>query len=155
MIGEEALRRDSSLFSQLTINCSGVIRDKRYFKFLMWQLDLQKNGKLFFTDRKTICRTFSEGRNVMISHQLLNGLNYTYLEALYFNIPLIHNSEYLRDTAYYYPNYDVEEGARQLIKAIREHDGNLEEYQEQAQKTIWRYSPQNPDVKAAYERLLG
>ena len=155
MICEEALRRDSSLFTSLTVNCSSVIASKRYFKILMWNLDIQKEGKLRFDSRKAICKTFAEGKNVMVSHQLLNGLNYTYLEALYFNIPLVHNSEYIRDAGYYYPNYDVCDGATQLIRATREHDNNLEEYKAQAQKIMWRYSPENPDVKSAYKRLLG
>ena len=80
--------------------------------------------------------------------------NYTYLEALFFNIPLVHNSDIIKSAGYYYPHYDTIEGARQLRKALTEHDDNLDLYKASADRILWRYSPNNPSVKDAYRRLL-
>ena len=89
-----------------------------------------------------------------MSHQLLNALNYTYLEALYFNIPLVHNSEYIKDAGYYYPDYDTILGAKALHEALTYHDKNLNDYQTRAQRVIDRYSPNNPLVIERYKKLF-
>ena len=104
--------------------------------------------------RTTISKVFSEDVSVSLSNQLLNGLNYTYLEALYFNLPLVHNSDYIKSAGYYYPEYDTKKGAEALRLALTYHDQNLEEYKKQSQIILNRYSPQNPLVIEKYKKLL-
>lgn len=154
LIVEEMARHSPELLSLLRVYCSSVVCEKKYFRALMWDLDIVKNGKVSFQGRKLLSSIFREQANVVVSHQLLNGLNYTYLEAFYFNIPLVHNSEYIKDAGYYYPDYDVSAGADQLVKALTEHDSSAEEYHYKAQKVLWRYSPDNPSVRHKYRRLL-
>lgn len=154
MIMEEVFRRDPDSFNNATVYCSSVISKKRYFKKLMWELDIVKEGRLKFGPRQLISKTFSEGGNVMISHQLLNGLNYTYLEALYFNMPVIHNSEYIKECGYFYKDYLVMDGANQLVKALTHHDNNLEKHKSVAEKIIYRYSIDNPYVQSSYIKLF-
>ena len=70
------------------------------------------------------------------------------------DLPLVHNSEFLKDVGYYYPDYDIQLGAAQLLRALTEHDTNIETYKARASTLLWQFSPDNPLVKEGYERLL-
>lgn len=153
-IVEELMSEHENLFEDLTVYCSGSIRDKKYFRSLMWNLDITKKGKITFADRKKISLIFAKECNVIVSHQLLNALNYTYLEALYFNIPLVHNSEYIKGAGYYYPDYETQLGAKALHEALTFHDKNLEKYKKSAQEVLHRYSPKNKLVIERYKKLF-
>ena len=120
----------------------------------MWQLDLQKENKISYSGRTTISKVFANDVSVSLSNQLLNGLNYTYLEALYLNIPLVHNSDYIKNAGYYYPEYDIQKGANALRDATVYHEHNLEDYKKQSQIILNQYSPKNPLVIEKYKKLL-
>lgn len=141
-------------FKKISVYCAAKFTDKKYFKSLMWKLNVTKNHKIEFKPRTKISKILRGDSNVIISHQLLNGLNYTYLEALYFNIPLVHNSEFIKDSGYYYPDYNTKLGASALNLALNYHDKDLESYKISAEKLIHRYSPQNPIVIEKYKKLL-
>ena len=151
---EELTTKYENLFNQVNVYCSNSLVDKRYFKSLMWCLNVTKQGKIKFASRKPVAEIFSHESNVVVSHQLLNGLNYTYLEALYFNIPLVHNSEYIKDAGYFYPGYDTILGAKALHQALTFHDQNLENYEAKSREVIDRYSPHNPLVIERYKKLF-
>jgi len=153
-IVEEVFRQNASCFQDLTVYCSSKIRDKKYFRSLMWNLDITRNGRIYFADRKKFASIFSQECNVVVSHQLLNALNYTYLEALYFNIPLVHNSEYIKEAGYYYPNYDTQKGGAALYDALTYHDKNLDKYKQEADRVLFKYSPKNPGVQERYRKLF-
>ena len=121
---------------------------------LMWELDIVQARKVAFSGRKKFSNIFSNHSNVVVSHQLLNALNYTYLEALHFNIPLVHNSEFIKGAGYYYPDYETKKGAKALYDALTFHDKNLEEYKASAKIVLDRYSPHNEKVKDKYKRML-
>ena len=76
------------------------------------------------------------------------------MESLYLNIPLVHNSEYIMDGGYYYPDYDTKEGARALKKALLNHDENLDNYIKSSKKILDQYSPKNPEVIKQYKNLF-
>ena len=153
-IADELMNQHENLFNKLTVYCSSKIREKKYFRSLMWNLDITKKNKIIFADRKKVSLIFAKESNVIISHQLLNALNYTYLEALYFNIPLVHNSEYIKSTGYYYPDYETQLGAKALHEALTYHDKNLDSYKKSAKEVLYRYSPKNPLVKERYRDLF-
>lgn len=141
-------------FNKITVYCASKFLDKKYFKSLMWKLNVTKENKIEFQPRIKVSKIFAEKSNVFISNQLLNALNYTYLEALHFNFPLVHNSDLIKEAGYYYPNYDTKLGAEALNLALNYHDQNLDKYKEQAQKTIYKYSANNPIVIEKYKKLL-
>ena len=154
MIVEELLSQDPSLIKHVKVYCALGLAEKRYFRSLVWGLQLPAQNKISFAPRQTVTKTFSHDCSVIVSHQLLNALNYTYFEALYFNIPLVHNSDIIKSTGYYYPDYDSQKGADALRKALCDHDENLDSYKESAAKVIWRYSPENPVVIEGYKKLF-
>lgn len=140
--------------NKVKVYCSLKLTEKKYFKGLMWKLNLTKDQKIFFYSRLNICKILSEECNLIMSHHLLNGLNYTYLEALYFNIPLIHNSKYIKESGYYYPDYSTKQAAAKLSESLEFHEQNIESYKEKSKNTIYKYSPTNPKVIERYKKLL-
>lgn len=97
---------------------------------------------------------------VVVSHQAGNALNYVSLEALYLGIPLVHNSEELRDAGYYYPGSDIGTGAEELVRLLDSHDDpeTLRGYREAGKAYVWKYSPRNPrnvrDLVAMVEEAM-
>jgi hypothetical protein len=154
MIAEELYSQDRGLFNKVNVYCTSKLREANYFKGLMWQLDLQKEGRVNFLNRTMVSKALSHDVSVSLSNQLLNGLNYTYLEALYFNLPLVHNSEYIKNAGYYYPEYDIQRGANALRGALVNHEYHLEDYKKQSQIILNQYSPKNPLVIEKYKKLL-
>ena len=70
----------------------------------------------------------------VLSHQHMVGINNLYLEMLYMNISLVHNSHFFRDCGYYYDGFDVEQASSVLSFAIQNHDAQLHEYAERSKK---------------------
>lgn len=94
--------------------------------------------------------------DVVISHQWCNPLNYAYLDVLYFNHPLIHNSPYIKDAGYYYPDFKIIEGYNKLNYVISYHDEKktMNSYTKNAQKVLSRYSIHNKRVQESYYNLI-
>ena len=80
----------------------------------------------------------------IISHQHLNALNYTYLEALYYGFPLIHNSTFFKDVGYYYKDFAMLQASKMTKLAIETHNDNLGTYLDAGKEKIWEYSPRIP-----------
>ena len=154
MIAEELYCQDKNIFDNLHIYCTSRLEGANYFKKLMWNTEMQKDRVIKYKPRQIVSKSLSSECSISLSSQLLNGLNYTYLEALYFNLPLVHNSKYIKSAGYYYPEYDIQKGAESLRLALTYHDKNIEEYKKQSQIILNRYSPENPFVISEYKKLL-
>ena len=154
IIIEEVLQRGAIDFDKLIVYCSHVIAEKKYFMYFINQLDLFRKQKISFAGRENLVEIFARQANACISHQLMNGLNYTYLEALYFGVPLIHNSTYIEDAGFYYPGYDTHKGADQVEKMITTYDRDYEEHMKKNKEVLFRYSPKNEMVKMMYKRMI-
>jgi len=150
---EKVFREEPDLINQMQVHCSARFRDKLYFRTLMSNLNLVYKAKSVFGPRITMSQIFSLS-NVIVSHQILNSLNYSYLETLYLDMPLIHNSEDIKDAGYFYPEYDLNVGAQKLKEALKFHDDNLESYRLKARKVFDRYSPDNEYVREQYSKLF-
>jgi hypothetical protein len=122
------------------------------FKRLLSDLDIQVHAQ---KEMVRIPEQFEDKQiGTILSHHMLNGLNYLHMEALYLNMSLVHNSEFIKDCGYYYPRFDVKTGAEVLRRAMDTHDLNLEEYAAASAKCLWRYAPENPNNIKHYEQLL-
>lgn len=150
---ERTFRKDPESFNQLQVHCSVQFRDKAMFVSLMKKLSMDLAGKIVFGPRQPM-KDVLNNCNVIVSHQLYNGLNYTYLEAFYLGIPVIHNSSYMKDGGYYYNDFKIDEGSEQLHKALLTHDDYLDEYKIKSSKVIERFSPNNPSVRNRYQSIL-
>lgn len=92
--------------------------------------------------------------DVVVAHQWENQLNYAYLDALYLNFPLVHNSPMIKDAGYYYPEFNIEEGRKQLEFAMNNHDGNIESYNDRSENVLTRYTGYNTGMVELYTKLL-
>ena len=151
---EELYSRNPDLIESVNVYCTNRIKEKRYFKEMLSFTQLHKDDKINLLPRQNVSKTLSHDCNVVVSHNFMNGLNYTFLEALHFNIPLVHDSDYIQEAGYYYPLFDFQQGARALEKALTLHDDNLDSYKQKAQNIIRRYSPENPIIIDKYKKLF-
>jgi hypothetical protein len=110
---------------------------------------IAENNKVYFTGRYNFHDVFKK-RDILLGHQWECELNYLYLEALYRNIPLVHNSPAFSGVGYYYPEFDVNIGYAQLTAAIHDRDNN----EQKNQDFIYQYSIYNVDNQNAYRKLI-
>ena len=89
---------------------------------LIIQLDIYNKRKNFLNVRKrTSFRCSDKIRSIIVSHQQDNALNYLYLEALYLNLPLLHNSHFIKECGYYYPDNDIDIAKLHIAKILKDH----------------------------------
>lgn len=117
-------------------------------------LDLVKQHKAVFQGRHDFAGYMVQHGDAVVSHQWQNDQNYLYLDALHGAYPLIHNSPWLRDQGYYYPDFDCHEGGAQLRAAAAGHDQNLVDYRARSARRIRQLAPDLPENVRAYARRL-
>jgi hypothetical protein len=132
-------------------NASGVAKTPAYAS-LIGKLDLHKDTKLFIETRYAMPFFLSQHTDIVVSHQWENPLNYAYLDALYLGYPLVHNAWMIKDAGYYYNGFDVEDGVKQLTKAIYKH--NQDDYDTRSEKVLMRYSSETPELIEQYDKLI-
>lgn len=91
---------------------------------------------------------------VIVSHHMLNGLNYLYYEALYYGWPLVHNSVELEDCGYYYPENNISACAEAIMKAYTMHNKTFETYLEKSRKYLKRVDPLDADMGKIWNGFL-
>ena len=91
---------------------------------------------------------------MLICHQLLNPLNYLYLDAAYLGYPVLHNAPMCKDLGYYYEGSDTVKAAEILNHILTEHDKNIDAYNERNDKVLQRYHIDNEEVVETYDRLI-
>ena len=91
---------------------------------------------------------------VIVSHHMLNGLNYLYYEALYYGWPLVHNSVELEDCGYYYPENDLSACADAIMKAYTIHNKTLASYIDKAHKYLKRVDPLDKDMGVIWDGFI-
>jgi hypothetical protein len=154
LICEEAYRADPSSVSHMHALNTMHMKEHPTLTHMANSLDVVKASKATFHGRNDIAGFMSQFSDAVVSHQWGNDQNYLYLDVLYGGYPLVHNSPWL-DAGYYYPNFDAQEGGRQLLRAAREHDASLADYRARAQRVIDSVNPFNQaNLDAFADRLL-
>lgn len=135
---DEAYRADSSSIAMMHVLNSVHMKDHLTMLHLANSLDVVKQHKACFHGRHDIAGFMAQYANAVISHHWSNEQNYSYMDALYGDYPLIHNSDWLHSfgAGYYYPGFDAAEGGRQLLDAWRHHDEKLPD-QKRATKNLF------------------
>ena len=150
----EVCRQDPDLFDiALILNGTHYCNEPHFLTNFAMNLPYvsSDHNKVTFSGRYRIYDVFDKP-HVMVGCQHYNGLNYLYLEALYMGIPLVHNSPDFIDVGYFYPEFDVRTGKKQIIRALTEYDPA----QARAQNDLFlhRFSIVNPQVQARYRQLI-
>ena len=112
------------------------------------------HGLASFEGRFAVYEFMANYGDCIISHHWENGQNYLYYEALYGGYPLIHNSEFIKDYGYYYPEFDSYEGGQAVLRAFATHDAQLEDYRRRAQTLLRKLDVSLPENIEIYTRRL-
>lgn len=154
LICEQMERFDTNIIKSVHFMNSAQFAAHPTFMSLVGHSDLYKAEKALLLNRDYFARVMGLGANLVVSHQITCPQNYLYLDALYGNYPLVHNSALFADVGYFYPDSDIEAGCAQMALAIKEHDQNLTSYKEKAAKKIDSLSPYAQANQDVYARRL-
>jgi hypothetical protein len=117
-------------------------------------LDIVNHGLATFEGRFAVFEFLAHMGDCVVSHHWENGQNYLYYEALFGDYPLIHNSEFLGECGYYYPEFDCRKGGQALVRAFEEHDAHLETYRAKSRAFLGSLGITHPGNIRAYEEAL-
>jgi hypothetical protein len=154
LICDEAYRRVPSAVRELKVLNSFHMVEHPTFNFLANSLDLVKAGKGLFLAREEFAPFMALNADMVVSHQWTNDQNYLYLDALYGGYPLIHNSPWIMDQGYYYPDFDIDKGAAQVIAAASHHWEDLDGYKAKARRLIASLDPLASANQRGYQALI-
>jgi len=139
----------------INIFCCEKLRKRNFFQKYFKRLNIgSKKDYMFFNNRWGSLEACSKFGKTVVSHQLYNQLNYSHLEKLSLGLPLIHNSEMLIDFGYYYPDCDVDMGAKQIKNALQNHASTVNQYKQDAQKLFKKFSPYAQENINIYSEFL-
>jgi hypothetical protein len=139
---------------ELLITNSENISTNKEFLSIIETLDLYKEKKIFSEKRYQTSFILTQYIDVVISHQLLNPLNYLYLDIAYMGYPILHNAPLCKDLGYYYEGSNTIEASKKLNWILTEHDKNLEEYTYRNRQVLKKYSNTNEDLIDNYDKLI-
>lgn len=151
---EHLYNKNTEIMGDCMIFNSGTIRKHAMADSLFLHLNSIKGKKTTFEGRYKFAKIFSSYADIMLSHQHMCGLNYTYLESFYLDIPLVHNSEYFKDAGYFYEGFSISGGSTALEAAILD-EGNFSNHHKLAAKEyLWKYSLDNQKNIDKYIELI-
>jgi hypothetical protein len=154
LICDEAYRRVPRSVRELKVLNTLHMVEHLTFNFLANSLDIVKSGKAIFLAREEFAPFMARYADMVVSHQWRNDQNYLYFDVLYGGYPLIHNSPWIMDLGYYYPDFEVDLGAAQVIAAADTHWENVETYRKKARSFIAGLAPEAVDNLSGYSALL-
>ncbi|KVP93114.1 hypothetical protein WJ95_05805 [Burkholderia ubonensis] len=141
LICDQAYRADASVVQAMHVLNTLHMTEHPTMLHLANSLDLVREHKATFHGRHDIVGFMVQHADTVVAHQWDNAQNYSYLDVLYGNYPLIHNSPWLKDVGYYYPDFDIAARAAQLTRAVREHGAQLDAYRAQARRVFDALDP--------------
>jgi len=156
LIAESVYNKNPKAFDRVDVYCSEQFQSSKYFLGWSQNLNLVKDNKIKFKRRTRFEEVFGYPNQFIVSHQFMNDLNYVYMEALYLNIPLIHNSKTLKEVGYYYNGYDLIDGANKLELSLNcENNKSIQDKLNCELKILFdKHSPHNPQVINAYKNMF-
>ncbi|KVM18479.1 hypothetical protein WJ51_07235, partial [Burkholderia ubonensis] len=150
LVTEEAYRAQPEFLEIVRVCNTLHLKDHTTFVHFAKRLDIVDHGLTTFESRYAVYEFMAAFGDAVVSHTWENAQNYLYYELLYGDYPLIHNSPFLGDAGYFYPDFDCQAGGRALLQAFAEHDANLDTYRERSKRVLDSVSIYNPDNVAAY-----
>lgn len=156
MIAEECYRKPElkEKIEKLMIGNSAKLKNHKTFLTILKTFDLYNDGKISSEQRYETTFIVTQHMDVVISHQIINALNYLYLDVAFLGYPILHNAWMCKDVGYYYEASNVQEGASKLEWILNEHDKNIESYVERNNIALNRYNIDNPKLLECYNELI-
>lgn len=156
LIVEESYRTDigKEKINSLMITNAEKLKANYEFMGIVKTFDLFKDKKISAESRYQTAFILTQHLDVLVCHQVLNPLNYLYLDAAFLGYPVLHNAPLCKDLGYYYEGSDTVEGSKQLNYILTEHDNNLTEYHERNDKVLQRYHADNEMIVETYDKMI-
>lgn len=156
MLVEECYRGEvgKKYIEDLRITNTQKIKDNKKFISFIKTFDLFKDKKLSAESRYQTAFILTQYLDVVVSHQILNPLNYLYLDVAYMGYPILHNAELCKDLGYYYEGSDLLKGSKVLEDILLNHDKNINEYNERNNIVLNRYHADNKELISNYDMLI-
>lgn len=156
LLAEESYRGEigREKIEKLRITNSGPVAKNKEFLSMISTFDLYKDGKISAESRYQTAYMLTQYLDVVICHQILNPLNYLYLDVAFLEYPVLHNAPMCKDLGYYYEGSDTVAGAKMLDWILENHDNNIEEYKERNRKALFRWSADNRILIESYDELI-
>jgi hypothetical protein len=150
-------RKYPHLLDKLNVFCGENLRKKPDMVTFAKELDSYKAQKMFFEARYPMVWTLQKHTDIVLSHQNQCELNYVYLDASWLGYPVIHNSPFMKELGWYYPENDSIKAVEHLAYVAENFDDNQyvnEEYLKKSRAFAYRYMVDNPENIRGYERLI-
>jgi hypothetical protein len=156
MITEESYRTEigKNKIEKLMLTNAEKLGKNKSFMSIIKTFDLYNDKKITAEARYQTSYIVSQYFDIVVSHQIMNALNYLYLDVAYMGFPVLHNAYMCKDIGYYYEGSSTVEGAKMLNWILENHDKNLEEYGNRTKKVLERYSINNPILIDTYDKLI-
>jgi hypothetical protein len=156
MIAEESYRGKVGKEKIDRLMISNADRVKKHPEFMSYirTFDLFKDKKVSGESRYQTAYFLTQHLDILICHQILNPLNYLYLDAAYLGYPVLHNAYLCKDLGYYYEGSDTRDAAKVLDYILTEHDNNIMEYHERNNEVLNRYYADNERLVEEYDMLI-
>jgi len=156
MIAEESYRTEigKNKIDKVMISNGEKLKTNHEFMSILKTFDLHKDKKITAESRYQTDFILTQYFDIVISHQILNPLNYLYLDAAYLGYPVLHNATLCKDLGYYYENGDTKQGAKMLNYILTEHDNNILEYHKKNDLVLQRYYADNEELIETYDKLI-
>ena len=156
MIVEESYRGEigKNKINKLMITNSDKLTTHNEFLSIIKTFDLQKDKKITAEKRYQTAFVMTQYFDILVCHQIMNPLNYLYLDAAFLGYPVLHNAELCKDLGYYYEGSDTKMGAKMLDYILTEHDKNIQEYHEKNDLVLQRYHADNEKLIETYDKLI-
>ena len=155
-IVESYIKRYSCEIEALNIFGAKNLAKNEYFIKLILSMDIYNKKKDFLKihPRINFLQAVYKYGGLIISHQIYNELNYLYFEALYLSLPLVHNSNYLKDYGYFYNEHDIFKASYQIEQILKYHKENIHKQKLKNQELFKQHSPFSQINKNGYEELI-
>lgn len=154
LLCDMAFRSAPDTIAELTVLNSIQFEQHPTFSFMRNTLELNRAGRVRVDQRRDFVDFMSRAADAIVAHQWQNDQNNLHLDALYGGYPLVHNSAWLSEFGYYYPDFDVQAGAQALIRAARLHDAGFADYKQRALAFLALLHPLTPENGARYFQQL-
>ena len=143
LVCDEAYRADRKAVQMMHVLNTLHMKDHPTMLHFANSLDLVKDHKACFHGRHDVVGFMAQHADAVVSHQWDNEQNYSYMDALYGDYPLVHNSAWLHSfgAGYFYPGFEAVEGGKKLIQASEHHDECLSDQRAATQKLFAALDP--------------
>jgi hypothetical protein len=156
MIAEESYRTPigRKKIEKLRITNATEVSKHKEFMSIIQTFDLFKENRVSAESRYQTAYMLTQHTDILICHQILNPLNYLYLDAAYLGYPVLHNAPMCKDLGYYYEGSDTVEASKLLNEVLMEHDADIDKYNERNDKVLQRYHIDNENIIKTYDKLI-